>query len=153
MPNVTIVTNSLFAVGTGTSSADRDLSNRLTKLTWTEQFDDHDVTTMGSTVRVRAIGLGEAEVTAEVMQSYSTADAGENIDNIVNELRTLSQSGSKFLLRMRPVNAARGASNPEYSMLAVMAERTIFDGQVGDPLKNPLTFLSAGDITRSVATT
>lgn len=153
MPNVTILTNALFAIGTGTASADRDLSNRLKKLTWDESFDDHDVTTMGSTVRVRAIGLGEAEISAEVMQSYSTADAGENIDNIVNELRTLSQSGSKFLVRMRPVATSRGAANPEYTMLAVMGERTIFDGNVGDPLMNTLTFLSAGDISRSVATT
>ena len=153
MPNVIIATNSLLAVGTGTSSADRDLSNRLRKMTLNETFDDHDVTTMGSTTRVRAIGLGEAEFTAELMQSFSTADAGENIDNILNELIGVSQGGGKFLVRMRPVNGNRGPSNPEYSMLCVMAERTPFDGEVGDPLVNPITFLSAGNLTRSIATT
>lgn len=148
-----ILTNAFFAVGTGTASADRNLSDRLRKLTWSEKFDEHDVTTMGSTTRVRAIGLGEAEVSAELLQSYTTGDAGENIDQIVNNLRTVSQSGLKFLIRMRPYQANRSGTNPEYSMLAVMAERQIFDGQVGDPLMNPLKFLSAGDISRATATT
>lgn len=153
MPNSIILTNAFLAVGTGTASADRNLSNRVRKLTWTEKFDDHDVTTMGSTTRVRAIGLGEAEVSAELMQSYATDDLGENIDQLVDNLRTVSQAGLKFLIRMRPYSANRSATNPEYSMLAVMSERTIFDGQVGDPLMNPLTFLSAGDIARATATT
>lgn len=152
MPDSIILTNAFLAVGTGTASADRDFSNRLKKLTWKEQFDEHDVTTMGSTVRVRAIGLGEAEITADLMQSYSTGDAGENVDKVLNELRTVSQNGGKFLVRMRPLNANRTATNPEYSMLCVLAERTIFDGNVGDPLMNPITFLSAGDITRATAT-
>lgn len=151
MGDAIILTNAFFAVGTGTASADRNLSPRLKKLTWTEKFDDHDVTCMGSTVRVRAIGLGEAEVKAEMLNSYTTGDSAENIDALVNNLRTVSQGGGKFLIRMRPVDGNRTATNPEYSMLAVMAERTIFDGQVGDPLMNPLTFLSAGDITRATA--
>ena len=153
MGDAIILTNAFLAVGTGTASADRDLSNRLRKITWTETFDDHDVTTMGSTTRVRAIGLGEAEISAELMQSYSTADAGENIDRLVNDLRTVSQAGGKFLIRTRPYSANRSGTNPEYTMMAVMAERTIFDGQVGDPLVNPLKFLSAGDISRATATT
>jgi hypothetical protein len=153
MPNTIILTNAFFAVGTGTASADRNISNRLKKLTWNESFDDHDVTVMGSTTRVRAIGLGEADISAEVMQAYDTGDAGENIDQLVENLRTVSQAGLKFLVRMRPYSANRTATNPEYSMLAVMGERTIFDGQVGDPLGNTLTFLSAGDITRATATT
>jgi hypothetical protein len=153
MGDVIIYTNAFLAVGTGTASADRNLSGRLRKLTWTEKFDDHDVTVMGSTVRVRAIGLGEAEITAELMQSFATGDAEENIDQLVNNLRTVSQSGLKFLVRSRPYNANRSGTNPEYSMLCVQAERTIFDGEVGDPLMNPITFLSAGDITRATATT
>lgn len=153
MGDAIILTNAFFAVGTGSASADRELSGRLKKLTWTEKFDDHDVTCMGSTTRVRAIGLGEAEASVELMQSYTTGDAEENIDQLVNNLRTVSQSGGKFLIRMRPYDANRTATNPEYSMLAVMAERTIFDGQVGDPLMNPLTFLSAGDVSRATATT
>lgn len=153
MGDAIILTNAFLAVGTGTASADRDLSGRLRKMTWTEKFDDHDVTTMGSTTRVRAIGLGAAEVSAELMQSHSTADGLENIDRLVNDLRTVSQSGGKFLIRVKPYSANRSGTNPEYTMMAVMAERTVFDGQVGDPLMNPLKFLSAGDISRATATT
>jgi hypothetical protein len=153
MGDVIIATNAFLAVGTGTSSADRNVSGRLRSLAWTETFDEHDVTVMGSTTRIRAIGLGEADVQAEFMQSYSTADAEENIDSLVNNLITVSQGGGKFLIRHRPYNAARGATNPEYSMLSVLSERTIIDAEVGDPVMNPVTFLSAGPVTRVASTT
>lgn len=153
MPDVIISTNAFLAIGTGTASADRNVSNRMRSLSWTEKFDDHDVTTMGSTVRVRAIGLGEAEIKAEFMQSYATGDLGENIDALISNLRTVSQSGGSFLVRARPYNSNRSATNPEYTMQCVMAERTLIDANVGDPLMNPITFLSAGDITRATATT
>lgn len=143
-----ILTNALVAVGTGTASADRDISNRLLSVSWSEKFDEHDVTTMGSTNRVRALGLGEASIDLEVMQSYSTADVGENIDSILQTLRDLSATGKKFLVRFRPVSGNRSGSNPEYSMLSVMSGRNIVDGKIGDPQKNKLTFLSAGDVLR-----
>lgn len=150
MPQSIILTNAGFWVGTGSASADRDLSNRLLSLSWSDEYDDHDVTVMGSTTRIRAIGLGEANIDAEVMQSYTTTDGGENIDNILNELRDLSATGKPFLVRMRKTNAGRTTTNPEYSMLAVMSKRTIFDGSVGDVLKTPITFLSASEISRVV---
>lgn len=148
MPDAIILLNQGFWVGTGTASADRDMSNRLLSCSWTEKFDDHDVTVMGSTTRVRAIGLGESDIKAEFMHSYSTADAAENVDSVIDTLRTVSQAGGRFLVRVRPYNAARSATNPEYQMACVMAERTVFDGSVGDVLKNPITFLSADSVRR-----
>ncbi len=150
MGNAIILTNALIAVGTGTASADRDISNRTRTISWAEEFDEHDVTTMGSTTRVRAIGLGEASIDVEVMQSYTTTDDGENIDSLVDTLRDLSATGQKFLVRVRKTNAGRSTTNPEYSMLAVMSKRSIFDGEIGDVLMNPITFLSAGDVSRVV---
>ena len=143
-----ILLNQGFWVGTGTASADRNLSNRLLSCSWTEKFDDHDVTVMGSTTRIRAIGLGESDIKAEFMQAYSTSDVGENLDNVINTLRYVSQAGGRFLVRVRPYQTGRGATNPEYSMACVMAERTILDGSVGDVLKNPITFLSADSVLR-----
>jgi len=152
MPDATIQTNALVAVGTGTSSADRDISNRLRSVSFNEEFEDHDVTVMGSTTRIRAVGLGEAVMEGELLQSYTTADGGENIDALMQTLRDLSATGQKFLVRYRPVNAARNASNPEYSMLVVSTQRNIADGEVGSVQMNPFTFLSAGDVTRTTAT-
>lgn len=149
MPQSIVLTNAGIWVGTGSASADRDISNRTRSITWTEEFDEHDVTVMGSTTRVRAIGLGESNIDIEVMQSYTTTDGGENIDSLLDTLRDLSATGKAFLVRMRKTNAGKSSTNPEYSMLSVLSKRTIFDGEVGDVLMNPLTFLSAGDITRS----
>jgi hypothetical protein len=148
MGNAIILTNALIAIGTGTASADRDISNRTRTIAWNEEFDEHDVTVMGSTTRVRAIGLGESNIDVEVLQSYTTTDGGENIDQLMETLRDVSATGGKFLVRVRKTNAGRTTTNPEYSMLAVMSKRTIFDGEVGDVLMNPITFLSAGDIAR-----
>ena len=150
MPQSIILTNALVAIGTGSASADRDLSNRVMSVKWDEKFEEHDVTTMGSTVRQRAIGLGESSIECEVMQSYTTTDGGENIDDLVNTLRDRSATGGRFLVRVRKTNAGRSTTNPEYSMLCVMSERTILDGKVGEVLNNKLTFLSADDLSRVV---
>ena len=150
MPQTIILNNALVAVGTGSASADRDISNRLMSVKWQESFEEHDVTTMGSTTRQRAIGLGESSIDCEVMQSYTTTDGGENIDSLVDILRDRSATGGRFLVRVRKTNAGRSTTNPEYSMLCVMSERTIIDGEVGAALKNSLTFLSADDLSRVV---
>lgn len=153
MGDVVIFTNALIAVGTGTASADRNLSGRARSLSWSEEFEDHDVTTFGSTNRVHALGLADANLDIELMQSYASADGEENIDKLVDTLRDISATGKKFLVRWRAVNASRGATNPEYSMLAIMAKRTIVDGEVATPLMNTISLMSAGDITRATATT
>lgn len=152
MPQSIILTNAGVWVGTGSASADRDISNRTRNISWTEEFDEHDVTVMGSTTRLRAIGLGESNIDIEVMQSYTTTDGGENIDALFQTLQDLSATGKPFLVRMRRTNAGKSSTNPEYSMLSVMSKRTIFDGEVGDVLMNPITFLSAGEVTRSAVT-
>lgn len=151
MPQAIILTNAGIWIGTGSASADRDLSNRCRSIKWTDEADEHDVTVMGSTTRVRAIGLSESNIDIEVMQSYTTTDGGENIDNILATLEDLSATGKPFLVRMRRTNGARSATNPEYSMLAVMSKRTIFDGEVGDVLMSPISLLSASDVTRLAA--
>lgn len=148
MPDVKILLNAGIWVGTGTASADRDISNRVTSIKWNETFEEHDVTCMGSVVRQRTIGLGESSIEVSVMQSYTTTDGGENIDDLVNTFRDISATGKSFLVRMRRANAVRSATNPEYSMQVQQKERTIFDGEVGTPQKNALTFISAGDISR-----
>lgn len=153
MGDVVIFTNALIAIGTGTASADRNISARCRSLSWNEEFEDHDVTTFGSSNRVHALGLGEASMDIELMQSYSSADNEENVDYLVSTLRDISASGRKFLVRFRPVNSSRGATNPEYSMLAIMAKRTIADGEVATPLMNTISIMSAGDVTRATATT
>lgn len=153
MPDAIILTDALLAVGTGTASADRDISNRLRSVNWTKEFEDHDVTTMGSSQRVHVLGLSDSTIEGELMSSYSTGDAGENIDSLLQTLEDISATGKSFLVRLRKKNANRSASNPEYSMLARLQSRNIFDGEVGAVLQTPFTFLSAGDITRATATT
>lgn len=151
MPDATIQTNALVAVGTGTASADRDISNRLRSVSFTRENEEHDATVMGSTTRIRAIGIGEASMEGELLQSYTTGDGGENIDSLLSILNDLSATGKKFLVRFRPVNAAKNATNPEWTMLAVSAQQTVADGEVGSLQMNPFTFLSAGDLTRATA--
>jgi hypothetical protein len=146
-----ILTDALLAVGTGTASADRDISNRLRSISWNQEFEDHDVTTMGSTQRVHALGLSDGSLEGELLMSYSTADAGENIDRLLETLNDLSATGKSFLVRLRPKNAAKNATNPEYSMLAKSAKKTIIEGEVGNPQMTGFIFLPAGNITRATA--
>src|SRR3990172_7290157 len=105
MPDPIILTDALLAVGTGTASADRNLSNRLKSLTWNVEYEDHDVTTMGSSQRIHALGLYDSSLDGEMLMSYSTGDGGENVDSVLQTLQDLSASGKSFLVRLRPKNA------------------------------------------------
>lgn len=151
MGNAIIFTNPMIMVGTGSASADRDISDRTRKITWTEEFEDHDVTCFGSSTRAHALGMADCKLDLEVMQSYGTADGGENIDNLLSTLRDISATGKKFLVKFRPSNACATGTNPQYTMLAIMSKRNIVDGEVGAALTNPISLMSAGDMTRATS--
>ena len=148
----TIFTNAKLVVSTSTSAGTRDISNRLMEVELSEEFEEHDDTTMGLTSRSRAIGLGTWSINCTVLQAFATADGGENIDQLVNTWRDISSTGNKFLVELRKANADRDNTNPEYSGLVVMRTRQPLRGAVGDLLTQDIEFLSAGDLTRTTAT-
>jgi hypothetical protein len=124
-----------------TSDTD-DLSAYVTRARLTRQKDLHDDTRMGHTAHSRVAGLEDWSVELELLQAFSTAEA-TIVDSILN-----AKIGQKFTIAIRPDNAARSASNPEYSGLVVLESYTPMDGAVGDLLKSTVPLRSAGNLSR-----
>lgn len=144
--------NSAFVlVSTSTATGTRDLSNRVMKVTLSRDADEHDDTVMGLTAHSRVIGLESWEFSMGMLQSFSTADGGENTNSILRELYTLSKSGGKFLISVRKHSTELlGPGNPTWSGLCVMKNYNPLDGEVGDLLKTDVTFLGSGNLSESV---
>lgn len=144
--------NSAFVlISTSTATGTRDMSSRVMKVSLTRDADEHDDTVMGLTAHSRVIGLESWEFSMGMLQSFSTADGGENTNSILRELYTMSKAGQKFLVTVRKHSTELlGLGNPTWSGLCVLKNYNPLDGEVGDLLKTDVTFLGSGNLSESV---
>src|SRR6185295_19637993 len=113
-----IFTNAQVLVSTSTALGTRDLSNRTMKIELSRQKDDHDDTVMGNTAHTYIMGLEKWSFKTDMIQSFSTADGGENTNNILDTLFNLPSNSQKFLVTVRKtLGTARGPANPEWNGL------------------------------------
>lgn len=144
--------NSAFVnVSTSTATGTRDISNRVMKLTLERDADEHDDTVMGMTAHSRVIGLESWQFSLGMLQSFSTADAGENTNTLLSTLYSYCKSGNKFLVEVRKHSTQlKGLNNPTWSGLCVLKNYNPIDGEVGDLMKTDVTFLGSGNLSESV---
>lgn len=146
-----ILNNAYVLISTSTATGTRDMSNRVTKVTLERDGDEHDDTVMGMSAHSRVIGLESWQFNMGMIQSFSTADAGENTNKVLRELYGVSKAGSKFLVTVRKHSTQLlGEGNPTWSGLCVLKNYNPLDGEVGDLLKTEVTFLGSGNLSESV---
>lgn len=146
-----IFNNAFVLISTSTSAGTRNMSNRVTKVTLERDGDEHDDTVMGMTAHSRVIGLESWQFNMGMIQSFSTADSGENTNSILRELYALSKSGGKFLVTVRKhATDLRGLGNPTWEGLCVLKNYNPLDGEVGDLMKTDVSFLGSGNLSESV---
>lgn len=146
-----ILNNAFVLLSTSTSTGLRDMSSRTMKVTLERDGDEHDDTVMGMTAHSRVIGLESWQFSMSMLQSFSTADSGENTNTVLRELYNLSKAGNKFLVRVRKHSTELlGLGNPTWSGLCVLKGYNPIDGEVGDLLKTDVTFLGSGNLSESV---
>lgn len=146
-----ILNNAYVLISTSTATGTRDMSNRVTKVTLERDGDEHDDTVMGMSAHSRVIGLERWQFNMGMIQSFSTADAGENTNKVLRELYNVSKAGSKFLVTVRKHSTQLlGEGNPTWSGLCVLKNYNPLDGEVGDLLKTEVTFLGSGNLSESV---
>ena len=145
-----VFTNAQVYLGTASSGLDGansfDLSGYLTQVRLTRTYDQHDTTVMGMDDHRTSLGLGKWSAACTVMADFGAG----GIDTKIFPLIGPSQINWLYI---RPVRAARGATNPEYYGQVNLADYNPMDGNVGDPLKTPLTFVGAGSLQRTTAAT
>lgn len=128
---VSVLTNAMILVNSV------DLSDHCDKVTVEDSRDQVDVTAMGATNKAYAKGLGDAKITAEFFQDFA---AGKTYAT----LQPLIGSSSTVQIEVRPVNAARSATNPAFVMQGLLMTFNGLDGQVGDASKISAEFVNGG---------
>jgi len=118
-----------------------DLTGYSNRIQISRTFDQHDVTVFGQTDHATALGLGKWQAQVELLQEYTSG-------GIDSKLWPLVGAATPWWLFVRPAYASRMPTNPEYVGPVRLADYNPINGQVGDPLKNAITFVGAGSLSR-----
>lgn len=102
-----------------------DLSDHVHKVTTNDDRDKVDITAMGATNRTYTKGLGDGGCDVEFYQDFASAKVHQTLQPLIG-------SSTPFNVEVRPVNAARSATNPAFLMSALLYSYPFIDNQVGD---------------------
>lgn len=116
---ITVLTNAYVLVN------GVDLSDHVSKVTTTDNRDSVDVTAMGATSKAVTKGLGDASVSIDFFQDFAAGKVHATLQPLVG-------SSTGVTVEVRPVNAARSATNPAFLMTGLLMNYTFLDGSVGD---------------------
>ena len=122
-----------------------DLSDHVREIVITMSAEDLDATAMGAESRAHAVGLRDDRMEVTFLQDYA---AGE----VDATLAALVSSSTPFTIVAKPSSAAVSATNPSYTMSALLFDYTPIDATVGEISQPEVTFLPApgSKITRAV---
>ena len=91
---------------------------------------------MGATAKAYAKGLGDANITVTFLQDFAAGSVDAT-------LYPLKAGNTTFTVGVRPVNASRSATNPEYQITALLFGYNPLDGGIGEASSTDVTFRNA----------
>ena len=114
-----------------------DLSNHVTAVTLNRSFDELEVTAMGDSGHKFVKGLEASSITIDFLNDTATA----------NVLQTLQAAwGTNVTVTVKQTSAATSATNPLYTMTALVNNTTDINGAVGDLGTQSVTWNVSGTI-------
>lgn len=113
-----------------------DISDHVSEVTIETSRDEVEVTAFGASNKEFLAGLGDATITMTVFQDFAS-------DEIDQNMYQHSIEDSPFEVTVRPTNAVVSATNPEYSMQALLYNYSPIAGAVGEASTTELTFRNA----------
>jgi len=122
-----------------------DLSDHVREVGLNLDGDVPDATVMGKTTKVKLNGLKDWSVTLKFAQDFA---AGE-VDATLFPL----WGSTAFPVTVRPDNAARSATNPEYSGNCLLSNYQPLSGSVGDLAEAPITLAGSDTLSRLTSST
>jgi hypothetical protein len=127
------------------SSAYVDLTNHVQSITINRNFDELEVTSMGSSGRQYVAGLETSTIAVDLLNDDATA-------SVMQTLNTLVGTNAAFKICQTtvpgsPSTATISATNPLYTGLILVNKLTPVVGKVGDISIQSLTFTVSGAIT------
>lgn len=115
-----------------------DLSNHVRQVTITETWDQVDVTAMGDSAKSYLLGLADATIAVEFYQDFAAASVDVT-------LAGLAGSNTPFPVVVKADAGAVSATNPTYTMQAVLPQYSPVAGQVGAASLMTVTFHNASN--------
>jgi hypothetical protein len=119
-----------------------DLSNHVTAVTINRSFDELEVTAMGDSGHKFIKGLEASSITIDFLNDTATA----------NVLPTLQAAwGTNVTVTVKQTSAATSATNPLYTMTALVNNTTDINGAVADLSTQSVTWNVSGTIAVTTA--
>jgi hypothetical protein len=136
---ITVLTNAQVIVNS------IDLSDHVDQVTVEDTRDAVDVTAMGATNKAYTKGLGDAKITIEFLQDFAAGKTYATLQPLIGSTSTVQ-------VEVRPVNAARSATNPAMVLQAFLMSFNALDGKVGDASRISAEFINGSQSGLTYAT-
>lgn len=130
-----VLTNALVTVNAV------DLSDYVASITLNSSIDVVETTAFSSTAaRTRIGGLADNSISLEFHQDYASGEVEATIFPLIGTVTTVT---------VKPINAVTSASNPLYTVSALVSEWTPLNGAVGELATASVTWPVSGAITKT----
>jgi hypothetical protein len=123
-----------------------DLSDHVREIKIDMSAEDLDATAMGASSRAHTVGLRDDRVEVTFLQDYASAKVDATLAPLVG-------TTTGFTIVVKPTNAAVSATNPSYTVTALLFDYSPIDATVGEISAPEVVFLPApgSSIVRAVA--
>src|SRR3989304_4716983 len=123
-----------------------DLSDHVAEIVVNMSAEDLDATAMGAQSRAHAVGLRDDRMEVTFRQDYAAAKVDATLSGLVS-------SSTGVTVVAKPDSGAVSATNPSYTMTALLFDYQPMSGAVGGIQDTEVVFLPApgSKITRAVA--
>jgi hypothetical protein len=120
-----------------------DLSDLVASVTLNSSIDVVETTAFGtSNARTRIGGLADNSISLEFHQDYATGEVEATVYPLLGNTTTIV---------VKPNGATTSATNPAYTMTALISEWTPLNGSVGELATASVTWPVSGAITKTTA--
>lgn len=119
-----------------------DFSTNLNSVELAIEADDLETTAFGTTFRTRIGGLKQASLTLNFMQDFGSGSVDQVLSPLLATLATVV---------IKPTSGTVTATNPSYTMTALVTQYSPFASSVGDIASLSVTFPISGTVTRATA--
>lgn len=116
-----------------------DLTNHISRLTVSDKYDDNDVSALGAKAHAHLLGLTDPTITLDFYQDFDAT----SVHSVLSPLRG-SNTAFPIVVTVDSRSSV-SATNPKFTMNALLPSYDILDGQIGQPSKTSVTFVCGDD--------
>jgi len=116
-----------------------DFSTNLNSVELSQEADDLETTAFGSSWRTRIGGLKQASLTLNFMQDFAAGSVDATLNPLLGSIATVT---------IKPTSGTVSATNPTYTMTALVTQYSPFASSVGDISTLSVSWPVSGSVVR-----